>query len=520
MDLNLVRENIECEQLLGESFVNTPMKGEYVIPDTHPDVYKVIMLDTKPSITTKKIVQDKVYVEGLIDYNILYLTKEEDEDVLYNTTYTGKFSNDIQISGAEDNMVCEAECFVEDMECKVVNERKVSVEGVVRLKAEVYKDYNFEVVKDVDDMKDIQMLRNPTSVDKIVGTATGELIAKSNIKIGTDKPEVGSIIKRNISINKRKVEVLEDKINVEAFANIELAYRGKDTRDICCLNDEVFINKEIDLEGANSFMDSYTDFEIDGVEIEVKEDDLGENRVVDVEALVKSNTKVMYKKEIEVIEDMYCPEAMLDIKKKDYELNVMHGQTEKEHIVKNNIEIDSTMPKVKEILMTNGKVCVTDKKLVEDKVMVEGVLNVEVMYKTTDDKEYIYTLKDNIPFDCSIDMPGCKIDMECIVKANLDNIETSMEANTIAVKGIVDLYGRVNYNVHKEFLIGVEPIEDSKPEKKASITIYVVQQGDTLWKIAKRYYTTIENLMSINEIENADVIKPGQKLIIPGKAII
>ena len=107
-----------------------------------------------------------------------------------------------------------------------------------------------------------------------------------------------------------------------------------------------------------------------------------------------------------------------------------------------------------EIEKKGGKV-LTFRQDVKDydsiKVMVEGVLNVEVMYKTTDDKEYIYTLKDNIPFDCSIDMPGCKIDMECIVKANLDNIETSMEANTIAVKGIVDFdngyYGDLLHDV-------------------------------------------------------------------------
>ncbi len=37
-----------------------------------------------------------------------------------------------------------------------------------------------------------------------------------------------------------------------------------------------------------------------------------------------------------------------------------------------------------------------------------------------------------------------------------------------------------------------------------------MQQGDTLWKIAKRYYTTVDNLVLINEIDNPDVIKPGQ----------
>lgn len=37
-------------------------------------------------------------------------------------------------------MLCEAECFVEDMYCKIVNERKISIEGIVRLKGAVYKN--------------------------------------------------------------------------------------------------------------------------------------------------------------------------------------------------------------------------------------------------------------------------------------------------------------------------------------------------------------------------------------------
>lgn len=39
--------------------------------------------------------------------------------------------------------------------------------------------------------------------------------------------------------------------------------------------------------------------------------------------------------------------------------------------------------------------------------------------------------------------------------------------------------------------------------------VYVVKAGDTLWNIAKRYNTTVENLMMLNNL-NTDLIKPGQ----------
>ena len=47
-----------------------------------------------------------------------------------------------------------------------------------------------------------------------------------------------------------------------------------------------------------------------------------------------------------------------------------------------------------------------------------------------------------------------------------------------------------------------------------NLVLYVVQKGDTLWEIARRYQTTVPLLADLNNIENADLIYPGQKLLI------
>ena len=41
---------------------------------------------------------------------------------------------------------------------------------------------------------------------------------------------------------------------------------------------------------------------------------------------------------------------------------------------------------------------------------------------------------------------------------------------------------------------------------------YVVKEGDTLSEIAEREGTTVEELASLNQIENPDLIHPGQEL--------
>ena len=47
------------------------------------------------------------------------------------------------------------------------------------------------------------------------------------------------------------------------------------------------------------------------------------------------------------------------------------------------------------------------------------------------------------------------------------------------------------------------------------MVIYFVKPGDTLWKIAKNFKSTINDIVSVNGLEDANKIYPGQQLYIP-----
>ena len=42
---------------------------------------------------------------------------------------------------------------------------------------------------------------------------------------------------------------------------------------------------------------------------------------------------------------------------------------------------------------------------------------------------------------------------------------------------------------------------------------YIVQPGDSLWEIAKKFHTTVGNIISTNELAD-DQVKPGQRLLL------
>jgi 2',3'-cyclic-nucleotide 2'-phosphodiesterase/3'-nucleotidase len=47
--------------------------------------------------------------------------------------------------------------------------------------------------------------------------------------------------------------------------------------------------------------------------------------------------------------------------------------------------------------------------------------------------------------------------------------------------------------------------------------LYVVEAGDSLWVIAQKFGTTVEEILACNEIENSRLIRPGQEILIPSE---
>ncbi|MEG0774400.1 SPOCS domain-containing protein [Clostridium sp.] len=520
MRLDLIKDNIEYEQLLGQNATDMVVKEEYVIPDTLPDVNEILMLDAKPMVTSKDVANGKVNVEGQIQYTVLYMAKEDEATEAHPVTYNSKFSSCLDMNGATSDMLCEIDLCMEHINCIIVNERKISIQGVMNVKCDAYKMNSFEIVKEVENGNDLQFLKSPMTIDKVMAPISGEIIGKAEIKIDMDKPEVGKVVKYNVVIGKKDVRLYDGGVRIEAVANVCILYKVKSCRDLVSVSVNVPLMKELTIEGLKSNMDHYTDFEVNSFDCDIREDDMGENRILDVEFLVKTCTHVMYKEEVEMIEDAYCPSNLIDMDTMEYDMNIIQGQGQHESLVKGDIEIGEGMVKPNKVIMAYGSVSITDKNLNEDKVTIEGVLKVDVLYTTEDEEYYVASVSDEIPFTSQIEINGAKDYMDALSKVNLEMLEANVEVGNISIRAIIKTHCKVCYNVKKKFLVDMQASDAEVPGKKASIIIYVVQPGDTLWQIAKKYFTTKEQIMYLNELPENVEIKPTQKLIIPGRAIM
>lgn len=171
----------------------------------------------------------------------------------------------------------------------------------------------------------------------------------------------------------------------------------------------------------------------------------------------------------------------------------------------------------KEIYAIEGNPSLIESQYVEDKILVEGVLSLNIYYLQDGNLE-ITTLKEEIPFKSYINADELNKDILIDVDTSLEELDYTLNDNTLVVNGTVKNHVFINRERKINIISEIEETEEVVDKRnRPSITIYMVQKEDILWDIAKRYNTTVEEIVLSNNITSPSTLMPGEKIIIEKK---
>ena len=148
--------------------------------------------------------------------------------------------------------------------------------------------------------------------------------------------------------------------------------------------------------------------------------------------------------------------------------------------------------------------------------MVEGVVGTQITYLNKEENGALSSVTFDIPFSYEIEVPGMKEEVTYSIVPFLDQI-TAMQLgeNQIEIKAEVSLEVLAFTNEQARAVLNMEvaPINLERKKSLPGVIGYIVKNDDTLWSIAKNYYTTVNRIKEINELPT-DAIKAGDRLVI------
>ena len=157
---------------------------------------------------------------------------------------------------------------------------------------------------------------------------------------------------------------------------------------------------------------------------------------------------------------------------------------------------------------------ITNVNVLNGRIVYEGELKLNFIFSSNNNSG-IDTKRYSLPFTHNVD------------NENINQNKTiNTTANCIDDEFVITSDGMVDCKVNLEFetqmhedaninLIDEINMTENTNNSNPSMVIYIVKDGDTIWEIAKKYKTTMQEIINVNNLDNGDEIYIGQKLFIP-----
>lgn len=506
MDIETLKENLCVNQIIGKAKENIVAEGDVIIPDIKPDILSTINTSGTICIYKKEVLEGKIRIDGGVQVYIMYLADDENSNVRGINTVID-FTKVIDMEKASPSMNLETNIKLKDIECKILNGRKVNIKVNIDASVNVYSNEDIEFIREIENRNDIQVLNKPTNIDSLLGSGNTKVYAKDTIGIeSTDN--LAEVMKTNINIINREVKTSYNKILAKADMLVNIVYLTDDNR-INEVKWQIPVMGFIDMQNISDDNLCNTSYEIKNILI--KPNNVDEHSIyVEVELEISCN--VYEKRELDIIQDLYSPSECLNINQKN--ITVMQD--------KRNVK-DKCVIKEKMVIpeLHNTKICNSE---ISPKIVKQSIYNDRIMYECELEVKFIYFSGITNRVDLKVQTIPFNVNLDCQGVSQNSNLNTKIEI--VAQDFIIMPDESIETNIELEISVDVSKmmevrvidnveVAEDNDENIYSIVVYFVKPGDTLWNIAKRFKSTIKAISSVNGIEDENKINVGQQLFIP-----
>ena len=500
------KETFCINQIIGQKTEMIMVEGDCIVPDIKPDILKSIQTNGNVFISKKEVLDGKVRLEGNLEIYIVYLADDEKNTIRILTTSIG-FSETIEWDSCKAQMKLNEEVRVKNIDCRVLNGRKISVSTTLEVELAMHSNDNIEIIEDISNMDDVQFLRDNLDINSYIGEGFNKIYAKDTLKID-NIDMLAEILKVDITIINKDIKVSYNKILTKADAEVNIMYLTEDNR-IGALKGLIPVMGFVDIPSISE--NNIIDLKHKIRNIAVRPNSTEEQSIY-VEIEIDLNAMAYENKKINMIQDLYSPSKNLKCKQRKISACTGRSFVRDTCSVKERIET----PELSGCNIHDVKVIpsIINKTILNDKILVEGDVNVNIMF-SREETGGLDTQAVTLPYTYEAGVPGINSNSNVQIELNVENKDL-----VILPEGNSDIRIDMSVELDVSRNAGINIIDEIEDEEKDSstpynMTIYFVKRADSLWSIAKRFGSTMEDIMEVNELENEGAITEGQQLFIP-----
>lgn len=257
-------------------------------------------------------------------------------------------------------------------------------------------------------------------VNLVQGENRVQTVVRGQIEVPEAKPDVEKILSKTADARARNVSIVPDKVIVEGTLAMQVTYVAfKPDQSVHSFYGDVKFTTFVDVPGAEPGDDYTVQFTVEDVSLTTSKKD---PRKFDVAAVLSTFAKITKVEEMEILTE--TPEGNEALETADITVEHMIGDKETKQIIVSDVfDVPEEKPDVEKILDTKAEAVITDKRLVANKVIVDGEVRLQILYVAMEPQQSVHDLHHTIKFSDFVEVPDAQPGMNVHVSAEVESAD-------------------------------------------------------------------------------------------------
>lgn len=513
------------------------LDDDYNVPDYRPDIVKVLKEKGELHFDEAKAAAGAAWLKGRLVFRVLYRSDQENGKI---SCLKGEipFQEKLNMDGVQEYDVIQASGEIEDLTIGVIHSRKISVRAVILLKTEEPQEKEDELCVGIEADDGCEKRYRNTNILQLLCMKRDQCRQKSEITLPSSKPNVQEILWKSLEIRNLDTKMGQDGVKLSGEVLISVLYQEEEETDRVQWYETVIpldCGVECDA-GTEADIIYKVKARPASMELEVKPDYDGEERVLVLELVMNLDIRVWKEQEISMLEDVYSLKKEIIPVCTGVTLHHISVKNDSQCRLNEQMELAESQEKILQICSCEGTVHLESTELTEQGVRAEGILVTELLYITTDDQMPIGSAREIYPFEQLIEIPQQTARTERNKPEELEALERKNKLQTeldcrisqlsavmldqdhVEIKAVIglDLLAFEQEQIDNITDTREEPLDMEQLQKRPGLVGYIAKDGDSLWSIAKENHTTVEDILRDNHRTDED-LRRGEKILIVKK---
>ena len=512
--MELLKKNIRMFAETEKITDQITLEEDCIVPDSLPDASKIVWKKAFVRMEDIQADEGRILLNGQLKVQILYLD---------DTTQHGLHQMEDSIPFQKTQMLGESATLentqvvwkLEDVTVSMINSRKMGIHGLISFQFTVEESRDTQLVVEMHGITDVSTQRMHMELLELRHQKKDVFRIKESLSLPSGKPTITQVLWDNMQLRSVEIRPADGKLEIKGELFLFLLYEGENA-GIQWMESMVPFQGSLEYSQVQPDILCRTEVQMEYYHITLENDYDGEKRQILTEVTLNLDIHLYEEENADILKDVYSPVKELTPIREEQNFESLLMKKNFRVKTKGKLKLAGNQPRMLQICSSMGEGSMDDIRITEKGLVMEGAVLISTLYVSSDDRVPYAVLEDAVPFQQTVEIPGLDANSRYHVQHHVEQLFVSMldsETLEASVTLSVDLFV---VEIHKEACmteVEEQEMDLKKLQDLPGIVGYIVQPEDTLWSIAKQYYTTPEKICALNQIEEKDV-RAGLGLVI------